>query len=104
MYDNKIRISKDVIEKAQLIADEWGLKNPRVALEAVFRKYADEYMYGRTVGQGGGGRRQREKEPTTNHKGRRKHEKRREELEKKKKRNKNKNKTRQNKKKRYKIK
>ncbi|MEO1592108.1 MAG: hypothetical protein AAFU71_12555 [Cyanobacteria bacterium J06632_22] len=39
-----------MIEKAQLIADEWGLKNPRVALEAVFRKYADEYMYGRVSG------------------------------------------------------
>ncbi len=50
MYDNKIRISKDVIEKAQQIADEWGLKNPRTALEAVFRKYADEYMYGRLGG------------------------------------------------------
>ena len=52
MYDNKIRISKDVIEKAQMIADAWGLKTPRVALEAVFRKYADEYMYGRLDGGG----------------------------------------------------
>ncbi|MEL6327448.1 MAG: hypothetical protein AAFQ61_11160 [Cyanobacteria bacterium J06626_23] len=50
MYDNKIRISKDVIEKAQRIADEWGLKNSRAALEAVFRKYSDEYLYGRLGG------------------------------------------------------
>lgn len=51
MYDNKIRISQDVIEKAQLIAEEWGLKTPRAALEAVFRKYADDYLYGRQPAQ-----------------------------------------------------
>lgn len=43
MYDNKIRLSQDVLEKAELIAQEWGLKNARAAVEAVFRKYADEY-------------------------------------------------------------
>ncbi|MEB3359398.1 MAG: hypothetical protein VKK04_21915 [Synechococcales bacterium] len=47
MYDNKVRLSSDVIEKAQLIAAEWGLKNARAAVEAVFRRYADEYLYGR---------------------------------------------------------
>lgn len=46
MYDNKIRLSQDVLEKAALIASEWGLKNPRAAVEAVFRRYADEYLYG----------------------------------------------------------
>ncbi|MBD1824120.1 hypothetical protein H6F51_16685 [Cyanobacteria bacterium FACHB-DQ100] len=50
MYDNKIRLSKDVIEKAELIATEWGLKNARAAIEAVFRKYADDYLYGRSQG------------------------------------------------------
>ena len=44
MHDNKIRLSPDVLEKASLIADEWGLKNARAAVEAVFRKYADEYL------------------------------------------------------------
>jgi hypothetical protein len=44
MYDNKIRLSQDVLEKAELIAQEWGLKNARAAVEAVFRKYADEYL------------------------------------------------------------
>ena len=46
MYDNKIRLSQDVLDKAALIANEWGLKNPRAAVEAVFRKYADEYLNG----------------------------------------------------------
>jgi hypothetical protein len=50
MYDNKVRLSKDVIEKAELIAEEWGLKNSRAAIEAVFRKYADDYLYGRLQG------------------------------------------------------
>ncbi len=50
MYDNKIRLSQDVIEKAELIAAEWGLKNARAAIEAVFRKYSDEYLYGRANG------------------------------------------------------
>ncbi len=44
MYDNKVRLSQDVLEKAELIASEWGLKNARAAVEAVFRKYADEYL------------------------------------------------------------
>lgn len=47
MYDNKVRLSQDVLEKAELIAAEWGLKNARAAIEAVFRKYADDYLYGR---------------------------------------------------------
>lgn len=47
MYDNKVRLSADVMEKAQAIAEEWGLKNARAAVEAVFRRYADEYLYGR---------------------------------------------------------
>lgn len=52
MYDNKIRLSQDVLEKAELIAQEWGLKNARAAVEAVFRKYADEYL-SRSSGHGG---------------------------------------------------
>jgi hypothetical protein len=44
MYDNKIRLSQDVLKKAELIAQEWGLKNARAAVEAVFRKYADDYL------------------------------------------------------------
>ena len=48
MHDNKVRLSKDVLEKAQAIADEWGLKNSRAAVEAVFRRYSDDYLYGRT--------------------------------------------------------
>jgi hypothetical protein len=47
MHDNKLRLSADVINKAQEIADTWGLKNSRAAIEAVFRKYADDYLYGR---------------------------------------------------------
>ncbi|MGI0494000.1 hypothetical protein ACN4EG_19630 [Alkalinema pantanalense CENA528] len=47
MHDNKLRLSADVLEKAEQIAEEWGLKNARAAVEAVFRKYADEYLYGR---------------------------------------------------------
>ncbi len=47
MYDNKVRLSQDVLEKASQIASEWGLKNARAAVEAVFRKYADEYLQGR---------------------------------------------------------
>ena len=46
MYDNKIRLSPDVMEKANLIAQEWGLKNARAAVEAVFRKYSDTYLQG----------------------------------------------------------
>ncbi len=45
--DNKVRLSADVLDKAQAIADEWGLQNAKAAVEAVFRKYADDYMYGR---------------------------------------------------------
>jgi hypothetical protein len=44
MYDNKVRLSQDVIEKAEVIASEWGLKNARAAVEAVFRRYADDYL------------------------------------------------------------
>ncbi len=44
MYDNKIRLSQDVLDKAEVIAQEWGLKNARAAVEAVFRRYADEYL------------------------------------------------------------
>lgn len=50
MYDNKIRLSPDVLEKANLIAQAWGLKNARAAVEAVFRKYSDEYLQGRVNG------------------------------------------------------
>jgi hypothetical protein len=46
MYDNKVRLSQDVLDKATLIASEWGLKNARAAVEAVFRRYADEYLNG----------------------------------------------------------
>jgi hypothetical protein len=47
MHDNKVRLSQDVLEKAERIAAEWGLKNARAAVEAVFRKYCDDYLYGR---------------------------------------------------------
>jgi hypothetical protein len=49
MHDNKVRLSQDVLEKAEHIASEWGLKNARAAVEAVFRKYCDDYLYGRGV-------------------------------------------------------
>jgi hypothetical protein len=52
MYDNKIRLSQDVLEKAELIASEWGLKNVRAAVEAVFRRYADDYLHGRISSPG----------------------------------------------------
>jgi hypothetical protein len=51
MYDNKIRLSQDIIQKAELIAAEWGLKNARAAIEAVFRRYSDDYLYGRGQSQ-----------------------------------------------------
>jgi hypothetical protein len=47
MHDNKLRLSPDIITKAEEIAETWGLKNSRAAIEAVFRKYADDYQYGR---------------------------------------------------------
>jgi hypothetical protein len=47
MHDNKLRLSPDIIAKAEEIAETWGLKNSRAAVEAVFRKYADDYQYGR---------------------------------------------------------
>jgi hypothetical protein len=47
MYDNKIRLSQDVLDKAEQIAVEWGLKNARAAVEAVFRRYSDDYLHGR---------------------------------------------------------
>jgi hypothetical protein len=43
----QMQLSEDVLVMAQAIASEWGLKTPRDAVEAVFRKYANEYMYGR---------------------------------------------------------
>ncbi|MEA5452129.1 hypothetical protein VB780_26380 [Leptolyngbya sp. CCNP1308] len=46
-HDNKVRLSQDVLEKADRIAAEWGLKNARAAVEAVFRRYCDDYLYGR---------------------------------------------------------
>lgn len=46
-HDNKVRLSQDVLEKAEIIAAEWGLKNARAAVEAVFRRYCDDYLYGR---------------------------------------------------------
>lgn len=52
MPDNKIRISGDILTKAEQIATEWGLKNARAAVEAVFRRYCDDYLYGR-LGQVG---------------------------------------------------
>lgn len=45
--DNKVRLSQDVLEKADRIAAEWGLKNARAAVEAVFRRYCDDYLQGR---------------------------------------------------------
>ncbi len=45
-YDNKVRLSSDILEKAEVIAQEWGLKNARAAVEAVFRKYSDSYLQG----------------------------------------------------------
>jgi hypothetical protein len=52
MYDNKIRLSPDVLEKANLIAQQWGLKNARAAVEAVFRRYSDDYLLGRSSNGG----------------------------------------------------
>jgi hypothetical protein len=49
MHDNKVRLSQDVLEKAELIAAEWGLKNARAAVEAVFRRYSDDYLSGRSM-------------------------------------------------------
>lgn len=46
MSDNKVRLSRDVLEKAETIAAEWGLKNARAAIEAVFRCYCDVYRQG----------------------------------------------------------
>ncbi|MGF1569715.1 MAG: hypothetical protein ACFCVD_16875 [Nodosilinea sp.] len=54
MHDNKVRLSQDVLEKAERIAAEWGLKNSRAAVEAVFRRYCDDYLYGRPSAMGGG--------------------------------------------------
>jgi hypothetical protein len=48
MYDNKIRLSQDVLDKAEQIASAWGLKNARAAVEAVFRCYSDDYLHGRS--------------------------------------------------------
>ncbi len=54
MHDNKVRLSQDVLEKANYIAQEWGLKNARAAVEAVFRRYCDDYLHGHTPGLEGG--------------------------------------------------
>jgi hypothetical protein len=54
MHDNKIRLSQDVLQKAELIAAEWGLKNSRAAIEAVFRRYSDDYLNGRRPVQDAG--------------------------------------------------
>ncbi|MEB3290909.1 MAG: hypothetical protein VKI82_13415 [Leptolyngbya sp.] len=48
MHDNKVRLSPDVLEKAERIAAEWGLKNARAAVEAVFRTYCDDYLHSRS--------------------------------------------------------
>jgi hypothetical protein len=53
MHDNKVRLSQDVLEKANHIAQEWGLKNARAAVEAVFRRYCDDYLHGRAPDLGG---------------------------------------------------
>lgn len=50
MHDNKVRLSRDVLTKAEQIAAEWGLKNARAAVEAVFRRYCDDYHHSRTAG------------------------------------------------------
>ncbi|PSN15202.1 hypothetical protein C7293_08250 [filamentous cyanobacterium CCT1] len=50
--DNKVRLSQDVLEKADRIAAEWGLKNARAAVEAVFRRYCDDYLYSRPADMG----------------------------------------------------
>ncbi|PSN15677.1 hypothetical protein C7271_20685 [filamentous cyanobacterium CCP5] len=50
MHDNKVRLSRDVLAKADQIAVEWGLKNARAAVEAVFRCYCDEYLQGHREG------------------------------------------------------
>ncbi|MEC4814910.1 MAG: hypothetical protein SAK29_16765 [Scytonema sp. PMC 1069.18] len=47
MPSHKITLSKDVVEKAEIIAREFGLKNIRDAVEAVFRRYSDDYLYRR---------------------------------------------------------
>ena len=52
MHVNKVRLSQDVLEKANHIAQEWGLKNARAAVEAVFRRYCDDYLHGRAPGMG----------------------------------------------------
>ncbi len=52
MHDNKVRLSRDVLDKASAIAQEWGLKNARAAVEAVFRCYADDYLNGRAPAPG----------------------------------------------------
>jgi hypothetical protein len=47
--DNKIRVSEDVLDQAEAIAQAWGMKNPRAAIEAVFRRYAAEYTQSRAL-------------------------------------------------------
>lgn len=50
MSDNKVRLSRDVLEKAEHIAAEWGLKNARAAVEAVFRCYCEVYHHDQLCG------------------------------------------------------
>lgn len=47
IHPDSLKLSDDVMRMAQTISSEWGLKTPIDAVEAVFRKYANEYMYGR---------------------------------------------------------
>lgn len=45
MYDNKVRVAQDVLDKAILIAKSKGLK-PTAVIVAVFRVYADLWATG----------------------------------------------------------
>jgi hypothetical protein len=45
------RISDDVWELAQRVAEQRGLGSPRVAIEAIVRTYAEAYMQGLSVSQ-----------------------------------------------------
>lgn len=44
MYDNKVRISPDVLSLARQIAERQGMKNHRAAIETVFRNHAAQYL------------------------------------------------------------
>jgi len=45
------RISDDVWELAQRVAEQRGLGSPRVAIEAIVRTYAEAYLQGWSVSQ-----------------------------------------------------